>query len=352
MSPQTRYSSRRKSKGKEPSTSTAVDAEREGSEAASSVTENPGELGPSKVELPDGSSGLNQLGASYSFFVEGEDSWEMDELGAPAMSKTKEVKFTGRNEAMRVSELKIKVQNKISLLAARRSATAPSLSAMDTFAVLLESCDGDAWHALHDHFRARLDQNLQERARVDARNKEMEQKLVEDWFTKKEKGEDPGPFHPGPKLQPKEDSSLMDDAWTFLQQTYPERTAAALRDYLLFSFDKARTTQGMFHQLRELCRLNGKPDTGREVIEKAVFALRPDLRRTVEQQTLTWTEAQLTLANLETVCRQVEEALHTRELGRAPVKMVRGDLSAKVGGLSLRDASTGRRAKLQRRGIA
>ena len=145
-----------------------------------------------------------------------------------------------------------------------------------------------------------------------------------------------------PKLMPKEDTSLMDDAWTFLQKTYPERTAAALRDYLLFAFDKTRTTQGMFHQLRELCRLNGKPDTGREVIEKAVFALRPELRRAVEQQTLTWGESELTLAHLEEVCRQIEEALHTRELGRAPVKMVKGDLNGKVAGLSLRESSGNR----------
>src|SRR3569833_412294 len=342
MPPQTRNSRKKKGETTDAASSTPADPARDGSRAEPSDTVSPGEqeAESSSVQQLSASLGLNQLGIASSFFVDGEELWTMEEFGAPAGAKTHEGKFNGRNETMLVSELKIKVQNRLSLLMTRRSASAPSLTAMESFAVLLESCEGDAYHALHDHFRERLETAIKERTKIDEKNKANEQKLIKAWHDKLDAGQDPGAFHPGPKLMPDEDKTLMDDAWTFLQKTYPEQTAAALRDYLLFSYDKSRTTQGMFHRLRELIRLNKKTEKGREVVEKAVFALKPELRRAVEHQTLTWGEEDLTLTKLEATCRQIEEALYTRELGRAPVKMVKGDLAGKMGGMSLSGASS------------
>ncbi|GAQ93246.1 hypothetical protein KFL_013840030 [Klebsormidium nitens] len=128
----------------------------------------------------------------------------------------------------------------------RRNASASSLTAMESFAVLLESCEGDAYHALHDHFREPLEKAIKERTKIDDKNKANEQKLIKAWH------------------------------------------------------DKPRSR------------------SRREVVEKAVFALKPELRRAVEHQTLSWGEDELTLAKLEKTCRQIEEALYTRELGRAP----------------------------------
>ncbi|GAQ93329.1 hypothetical protein KFL_014450015 [Klebsormidium nitens] len=96
----------------------------------------------------------------------------------------------------------------------------------------------------------------------------------------------------------------------------------------------------MFHRLRELIRLNKKTENGREIVEKAVFAMKPELRRAVERQTLTWEEEELTRTKLEARCRQIEEALYTREPRRALVKMVKGDLAGKLGGMSLFGASS------------
>src|SRR3569833_4081641 len=150
MPPQTRNSRRKKGKTTDASSSTPADPPRDGSMAEPSDTVSRVDLEAetsSSVQL-SASLGLDQLGISSSFFVDGEELWTMEEFGAPAGAKTHEGKFTGRNETMLVSELKIKVQNRLSLLmtrrsasAPRRSATAPSLSAMESFAVLLESCE-------------------------------------------------------------------------------------------------------------------------------------------------------------------------------------------------------------------
>src|SRR3569833_4353561 len=141
MPPQTRNARRKKGEATEASSSTPADTARDGSRAKPSDTVSPGEQ---EAETPrsvqqSASLGLDQLGIASSFFVDGEELWAMDEFGAPAGAKTHEGKFNGRNETMLVSELKIKVQHRLSLLITRRSASAPSLTALESFAGLLES---------------------------------------------------------------------------------------------------------------------------------------------------------------------------------------------------------------------
>src|SRR3569833_573099 len=240
MPPQTRNSRKKKGETTDAASSTPADPARDGSRAEPSDTVSPGEqeAETSSSVQQSASLGLDQLGIASSFFVDGEELWTMEEFGAPAGAKTHEGKFNGRNETMLVSELKIKVQNRLSLLMTRRSASAPSLTAMESFAVLLESCDGEAYRALLDHFRERLETAFKERAKVDETIMANEQKLIKAWHDKLDAGQDPGAFHPGPKLMPDEDKTLKEKTRTKKQKTNPVQSAAALRDYLLFSYDK------------------------------------------------------------------------------------------------------------------
>ncbi|GAQ93328.1 hypothetical protein KFL_014450010 [Klebsormidium nitens] len=157
-----------------------------------------GRKGYEKVHVKDESRG------------KGPKCYNFREFLALRWAKTQFGKFNRRNETMLDSKLKIKVQNRLGLLMTGRSASAPILSSMESFAVLLESCVSDAYHALHDHFRERLEKNITERVKIDEKNKENEQKPVKAWHTKLDAGQDPDAFHPGLKIMPKEDKTLMD----------------------------------------------------------------------------------------------------------------------------------------------
>lgn len=168
-------------------------------------------------------------------------------------------RFDGRLGGLSVADLKLGYQNKLQLLRSRRSATAATLTDEDKFAVLLDMCAGDAYHVLHDYFRTRLEANAKDREETETKNRDMEVKLAEKWHKAAEvEGAEPGPAPSWPRLVPKGDPTLMVDAWTFLQETYPEQTAHSLAAYLDFKYVAGRSTAATFHFLRELCRKNTK----------------------------------------------------------------------------------------------
>ena len=61
----------------------------------------------------------------------------------------------------------------------------------------------------------------------------------------------------------------------------------------------------------------------------------------MENEVTLWTGDQLTLANMEKVCRHAEEALHAREFSRAPVKLAQEKNQGKSGGAKTEDTSSG-----------
>ena len=284
-----------------------------------------------------------------------EDTWEMDGGVGPSVGRVEE-RFHGRVGGMSVLDLQQLYENKLQLLRTKRSATAPTLTSEDKFALLLELCTGDAYDIVQDKFRDRLKANAKDRDEVEAKNRATEERLAASWHAAAEAaaetaaaavaaavvpaGEEgpapaPVPALPPPvatnwpRLIPKGDPTLMEDAWAFLFQTYPEQTARSLSDYLVFGYVPSRTTNSTFHILRELCRKNKKPVEGREVTEKALKALRPEVRRALEDDVLKWDVALCTLDHLERDARQVEDALHTRDLERAQQVVVK-NVSTKV----------------------
>jgi len=245
------------------------------------------------------------------------------------------MKFDGRLGGLSVPDLKLGYQNKLQLLRSRRSATAATLTDEDKFAVLLDMCAGDAYHVLQDKYRTRMETNAVKREATEKENREMEVKLAKKWHdAAKVEGAEPGPVPSWPRLVPEGDPTLMADAWKFLQDTYPEQSAHSLAAYLDFQYVSSRSTAATFHFLRELCRKNGKETTGREVTEKALKSLRPEIRKALEGDVLKWAVDKCTLTNLEDDARKVEDALHTRDLERAPQTLVKS-LAGKVKDLSL-----------------
>ena len=240
------------------------------------------------------------------------------EDGGGGSAKQGGERFDGRVNGLSVTDLKLGYQNRLQLLRSRRSATAATLNDEDKFAVLLDLCTGDAYHVLQDRFRERLEANAVDREKTEAKNREVEEGLAAKWHADRAEGREPGPVPAWPRLVPKGDSTLMAEAWDFLQVTYPEHTAQSLSDYLNFKHVPHRSTHATFHVLRELCRRNGKPVIGREITEKALKYLRPEVRRAIEGDVLKWGVSDCTLTRLEADARQVEDALHTRELGASP----------------------------------
>ncbi|GAQ87976.1 hypothetical protein KFL_003910020 [Klebsormidium nitens] len=194
-----------------------------------------------------------------------------------------------------------------------------------------------------DKFRTRLEENAKAREEVEAENRKVEEKLLaEKWHEQWKANTDapPGPVPSWPRKVAKGDPTLMTETWAFLQTTYPENTAQTLGEYLNFKYTAGRSTHATFHLLRELCRKNGKPTIGREVTEKALKALRGEVRRAIENDVLKWAVADCTLDKLEQEARQVEDALHARELERAD-KTTGKPLSSKLQDLSLSSKSPG-----------
>ncbi|GAQ91781.1 hypothetical protein KFL_008530020 [Klebsormidium nitens] len=197
------------------------------------------------------------------------------------------MKFEGRLGDLSVPDLNLGYQNKLQPLRFRRSATAATLTDEDKFAVLLDMCAGDAYHVLQDKYRTRLETNATNREATEKENRKMEVKLAKKWHdAAKVEGAEPGPAPSWPRLVPEGDPTLMTDAWQLLQDTYPEQSAHSLAKYLDFQYVSSRSTAATFHFLRELCRKNGKETKGREVTEKALKSLRPEIRKALEGDVL------------------------------------------------------------------
>ena len=289
---------------------------------SSSLSNTAGDLtGSPTSDSPGNRSRGPAVWASSSFGWD--DTLDMDEQKVSVVGGGGE-RFSGRADGLSVADLRVGHENKLQLLRSRRSATAATLTDEDKFAVLLELCTEDAYHVIHDHFRARLKTNAEGREETEAKNLAMERKVADDYHEAMEKPDAvPMPVPSWPRLVPKGDPTLMTDAWKFLETTWPEQSARSLSDYHNFAFVKGRSTHATFHFLRELCRKNGKPVEGREITERALKALRREVRVALEQGVLQWTAAECTLARLEKDARQVEDALHTRDLERAAQTVVK-----------------------------
>ena len=293
-------------------------------------------LGGSRDPLAPDSPGSLPRGpvvwASSSFGWD--DTWDMEDRG-DAVAGTGGERFSGRAGGLSVTDLRLGHENKLQLLRARRSVTAATLTDEDKFAVLLELCSDDAYHVIQDRFRDRRLANTKDREETEAKNLAMEQKVAKEYHEKMALPDAVLTAVPTwPRLVPKGDNTLMQDAWTFLETTWPEQSARSLSDYHNFAYVKDRSTHATFHFLRELCRKNGKPVVGREITEKALKALRKEVRGALEDGVLKWSAAECTLERLEKDARQVEDALHTRDLERAAQTVVK-TVTQKVEQLSI-----------------
>jgi hypothetical protein len=115
----------------------------------------------------------------------------------------------------------------------------------------------------------------------------------------------------------------MTDAYALLKRTFPEVTPEVHKRYLYFKRTAGQTAIMTLHELRELCRLTKNPTEGRAIVEKAINALSDQRRKVLEAEVLQWSGSQLTLDYLEGRARAIDEALHFRELERAPLELAK-----------------------------
>jgi hypothetical protein len=235
--------------------------------------------------------------------------------------------------------------------------------------VLMTLLDGEAYTAMNDHFRGKLDQNALARERVDLQNREREDEVLkrynktyavylrhvelldeqEDARVAAEEAAEAAkaesglpspveitpaaaapadypvePIHRAPpKLPPPDILDIMDRAWAFLERTFKEVTPEVEKAYMFFDYKAGRSTIISLSTLEELCRLTGKPIEGRAVVSKAINALRRELQGHLDREQLLWSPAQLTLAHVRQRALEIEEALRTAELELAPLALAK-----------------------------
>jgi hypothetical protein len=348
-----------------------------------------GEGGSSDPFSAEGQGGFWSLGAPFARWFASEEEDEDDMEGASVGGgPSKVVKFTGSNRVMRLSELKNMVYQKTLAGGSKRPHSAHKMTQVEKFGVLRECCDGEARVLLHDHFQSRIDRNREEYEVVEAENLQLKTQTRAAWqraydaytaeLAAREQAQAqsqaqaaqaaapaaapgagvasaPAPppasaavqvalpplqlpvHHVPPKKPPPDDPTILTDAYALLERTFPEVTPEVHKRYLYFKHTAGKTTIMTFHELRELCRLTKNPTEGRPVVEKAINALLDQLRKVLEAEVLQWSGSQLTLDYLEGRARAIDEALQTRELERAPLKLAKAAAAKGLGQLHLKE---------------
>jgi hypothetical protein len=348
--------------------------------------------GISSEPFSAGGQGVSwSLGRPFAMWFASEEEDEDDMGGTSAGGgPSKVVKFTGSNRVMRLSELKDMVYQKTLAGGSKRRQSAHTMTQVEKFGVLRECCDGEARVLLHDHFQSRMDRNREEYEVVEAENLQLETQTRAAWqraydahiaeLTARERAQaqsqaqaaqaaapaaapgagaasapEPPPapadaavpvslpplqppvHHVPPKKPPPDDPTILTDAYALLERTFPEVTPEVHKRYFYFKHTAGKTTIMTLHELRELCRLTKNPTEGRPVVEKAINALLDQLRKVLEAEVLQWSGSQLTLDHLEGRERAIDEALQTRELERAPLKLAKAAAAKGLGQLHLKE---------------
>jgi hypothetical protein len=334
------------------------------------VKEEPSEL-PTPADNGKGSSSepfsIEGQGVSWSlgaplarWFPIEEDSKDDMEGSSMGGGPAKVVKFTVSNRIMTLSELRNLVYQKTLAVGSKRSQSAHTQTQVEKFGVLRDCCDGEARVLLNDHFQARIDRNQELYEAVEAENLQLETHTRAVWqraydaytaeLAAREQaqaqvqaqaaqaaapaaapragvdGAPPPPppsgpaggvapaalpplHHVPPKKPPPDDPTILTDAYTLLERTFPEVTPEVYKQYLYFNHIPGKKTIMTLHNLRKLCGLTKNPTEGRPVVEKAINALSDQLRKVLEAETIRWTGSQLTLDYLEIRARAIDEAL-------------------------------------------